>query len=348
MHNRAANYNLLYMQIGLWSIRVKVRIHKSEELIKIPFNIEDGGKDHRVAVGGEVPGASFAARGFREGASVKVNWNEMGQPIGKESTTLAHFVGNYARRNLPIICDDWRKDEWKNVKQTLWDEIKMKDKINSSVKNPIVTRLDAWEYARRDADGEVSDPATLQVLEDVVAIAQSLPEHELTNIGTDDLLARAILLEYAGRVRSLGWGVTNTSLKTTSTASELSKLKNDVSYLMNEINEMKRKGCNPVAQPGGSVFRSHSGKRYSAMMFHSFRWSKVQCPKQTMKDSTYSGHFVGSFIEDLLCAGATKIDANFTYTPRLKTYPLNKMVHFEKNWGGYLYNRHLKGKLLMK
>lgn len=79
-----------------------------------------------------------------------------------------------------------------------------------------------------------------------------MPEHELTNIGTDDLLARAIPLEYAGRVRGLGWGVTKTSLKTTSTASELSKLKNDVSYLMNEINEMKRKGCNPVAQPGGS------------------------------------------------------------------------------------------------
>ncbi|WOH14816.1 hypothetical protein DCAR_0934339 [Daucus carota subsp. sativus] len=59
-----------------------------------------------------------------------------------------------------------------------------------------------------------------------------------------------------------------------------------------------------------SMFRSHSGKRYSAMMFNNFRWSKVQCPKQTMKDSTYSGHFVGSFIEDLLCAGATKIDAN--------------------------------------
>ena len=49
----------------------------------------------------------------------------MGQPIGKESMTLAHFVDNYARRNVPIICDDWRKDEWKNVKQTLWDEIKV-------------------------------------------------------------------------------------------------------------------------------------------------------------------------------------------------------------------------------
>ena len=48
--------------------------------------------------------------------------------------------------------------------------VQVNDKINSSVKNPIVTRLDAWEYARRDADGEVSDPATLQVLENVVRV----------------------------------------------------------------------------------------------------------------------------------------------------------------------------------
>ncbi|KAK1387183.1 hypothetical protein POM88_015361 [Heracleum sosnowskyi] len=96
------------------------------------------------------------------------------------------------------------------------------------------------------------------------------------------------------------------------------------------------------------MFRSHSGKKYTSTMFNSFRWTKVQCPKQTLGDGIYCGYFVGSFIEDLLCAGQTKINANFTYTPRLKSYPLNKMVRFQKNWGGYLYNRYLKGKLLMK
>ncbi|KAL8108873.1 hypothetical protein AgCh_025105 [Apium graveolens] len=141
-----------------------------------------------------------------KGIMQKVNWNEIGQPIGKESMTLAYFIGAYARRNFPIVYDDWRKKEWRNVKQTLWDEIKMKDKINSGVKNPIVTRLDTWEYARRDADGQVRDPTTLQVLQDAVAISENLPEHELTNIQTDDLLARAIPLEYAGRVRALSWG----------------------------------------------------------------------------------------------------------------------------------------------
>ncbi|XP_074367296.1 uncharacterized protein LOC141707824 isoform X1 [Apium graveolens] len=59
-----------------------------------------------------------------KGIMQKVNWNEIGQPIDKESMTLAHFIGAYARRNIPIVCDDWRKKEWQNVKQTLWDEIK--------------------------------------------------------------------------------------------------------------------------------------------------------------------------------------------------------------------------------
>ncbi|KAK1370775.1 hypothetical protein POM88_036867 [Heracleum sosnowskyi] len=651
-----------------------------------------------------------------------VNWNQLGQPIGKESVTLVHFVGSYARRNVPIICDDWRKKEWQNVKQNLWDEVKEtfngvgdehRKKIihragnlhrgfhtrlrsmardstgNYSAKpppyvcalffrrtslesvcgtvnerrvceNPTVSQLDAWEYARRDADGKINDPVTLQILQDVVAISENLPEHELTNIGTDDLLARALPLEYPGRVRGLGWGVTKTSLQTTSTASEISKLKNDVSYLINEIKELKRKGCKPEAQsrdsshmdnfdmdnevsgqhdddddlilgedlPQGKnpcylyldpgrryvgrgmlhndpndrilhgipleegyvrvqfevaeksecktqlprpcydanlvgeapgyflawpatlvsmkletpprtgnkeklkhamgqnkiedkenkkladkekaktshdgvlefvrlaimfdrvtniqvdmgpywnanpwiehinkenvlevvdaqwlsasslafyirylcevflsknpdmaakfsfvsphivshlvdnsnsslakcllnyvgkdhllfvpynvgnhwilvaintatesiyfmdpapvtntkhyddvkalveaamrMFGSHSGKKYTSTMFNSFRWTKVQCPKQNLGDGIYCGYFVGSFIEDLLCAGLTKINANFTYTPRLKSYPLNKMVRFQKNWGGYLYNRYLKGKLLMK
>ena len=61
-----------------------------------------------------------------------------------------------------------------------------------------------------------------------------------------------------------------------------------------------------------SAFILH--KNYSSFIISFFQFSlflcNMQCPKQTMKDNTYSGHFVGSFIEDLLCAGATKIDAN--------------------------------------
>ncbi|KAL6550437.1 hypothetical protein OROMI_020925 [Orobanche minor] len=128
----------------------------------------------------------------------------------------------------------------------------MDKKIKASEKNPVVTRLDAWEYARQNADGVVDDPATLEILEDVVVISNQLSEHELTNIGTDDLLARLIPLEYAGRVRGLGWGVTKTSLQAVTSASEMSKLKSDISFLKNEIKELKRNGYILGVQSGGS------------------------------------------------------------------------------------------------
>ncbi|KAL6511357.1 hypothetical protein OROHE_020439 [Orobanche hederae] len=123
-----------------------------------------------------------------------------------------------------------------------------------SEQNPVVTRLDAWEYARRNAEGVVDDPVAIQVLEDVVAISDQLPEHVLTNIGTDDLLARLIPLEYSGRLRAVGWGVTKTTLQTISSVSELSQLKNDISFLKNEIKELKSKGCKiHGVQSGGSI-----------------------------------------------------------------------------------------------
>ncbi|KAL6560911.1 hypothetical protein OROHE_006088 [Orobanche hederae] len=240
-----------------------------------------------------------------KGIVQKVNWNEMGQPIGKESMTLAHFIGSYVRRHVPITCDNWRNKNLLNVKQALWDEIKepfngveeehrkkiisragnlhqqfrtrlrtlardengnystspshlyahfstmtpcrkefvqksskvefleksnkykeraksmearyrkacvgytrrreiiINEKIKKGEQNPVVTRLDAWEYARRNAEGVVDDPVAIQVLEDVVAISDQLPKHELTNIGSDDLLARLISLEYSRRLRAL-------------------------------------------------------------------------------------------------------------------------------------------------
>ncbi|KAL6584424.1 hypothetical protein OROMI_003713 [Orobanche minor] len=290
-----------------------------------------------------------------KGIVQKVNWNEMGQPIGKESMTLAHFIGSYVRRHVPITCDNWRNKDLLNVKQALWDEIKetfngveeehrkkiisragnlhrqfrtrlrtlardengnystsppplyahfstvtpcwnefvqksseveflekssknkerakamearyrkacvgyarlreiiINEKIKKGEQNPVVTRLDAWEYARRNAEGVVDDPVAIQILEDVVAISDQLPEHELTNIGTDDLLARLIPLEYSGRLRAVGWGVTKTTLQIISSVSELSQLKNDISFLKNEIKELKSKGCKTQGvQSGGS------------------------------------------------------------------------------------------------
>ncbi|KAL6582373.1 hypothetical protein OROMI_006387 [Orobanche minor] len=87
----------------------------------------------------------------------------------------------------------------------------------------------------------------------MVAISDQFPEHELTNIGTDDLLARLIPLEYSGRLRAVGWGVTKTTLQIISFVSKLSQLKNDISYLKNEIKELKSKGCKTQGvQSGGS------------------------------------------------------------------------------------------------
>ncbi|KAL6579888.1 hypothetical protein OROMI_007912 [Orobanche minor] len=289
-----------------------------------------------------------------KGIVQKVNWNEMGQPIGKESMTLAHFIGSYVRRHVPVTCDNWRNKDLLNVKQALWDEIKetfngveeehrkkiisragnlhrqfrtrlrtlardengnystsppplyahfstvtpcwkefvqksskvefeksnknkeraqamearyrkacvgyarlreiiINEKIKKGEQNPVVTQLDEWEYARRNAEGVVDDPVAIQVLEDVVAISDQLPEHELTNIGSDDLLARLIPLEYPGRLRAVGWGVTKTTLQTITSVSELSQLKNDISYPKNEIKELKSKGCKTHGmQSGGS------------------------------------------------------------------------------------------------
>lgn len=38
--------------------------------------------------------------------------------------TLAHVIGSYTRRHVPIICDNWRKKDWRNIKEALRDEIK--------------------------------------------------------------------------------------------------------------------------------------------------------------------------------------------------------------------------------
>lgn len=61
------------------------------------------------------------------------------------------------------------------IKNKILTLLQIKNKINVGEKNPVVTRLDAWEYARSNANGVANDPATLQVLEDVVIII--LPVH---------------------------------------------------------------------------------------------------------------------------------------------------------------------------
>ncbi|KAK1392973.1 hypothetical protein POM88_012029 [Heracleum sosnowskyi] len=90
------------------------------------------------------------------------------------------------------------------------------------------------------------------------------------------------------------------------------------------------------------------GKEYTKTMSNSFRWMNIKCPKQASHDGFFCGYYVGCFIEDLLYSGETKINVDFTYSPRLNSYPRDRMFRFQSNWAGYLYNRFVKDMLLMK
>ncbi|KAL8116487.1 hypothetical protein AgCh_022847 [Apium graveolens] len=74
----------------------------------------------------------------------------------------------------------------------------------------------------------------------------------------------------------------------------------------------------------------------------------ISAPKKAANDGIFCRYDVGCFIEDLLCNGEIKINVNFTYSPPLTSYPRDKMLRFQSNWAGYLYNQFFKDKLLMK
>ncbi|KAK1405306.1 hypothetical protein POM88_004911 [Heracleum sosnowskyi] len=151
--------------------------------------------------------------------------------------------------------------------------------------NPVVSRLDVWEYVRRDANTVVTDPAALQVIEDVVTISEQLGEHELTNIGTDDSLTRVIPLEYSGRVRDVGWGVTKTSLQTVSTGKNACFLYLDPDHryvgrgiLHNDLNDRILHGPQVCADPKIETNRSLLKPRKNLRIFSSHRKSPILLP----------------------------------------------------------------------
>ncbi|GAA0169334.1 hypothetical protein LIER_23848 [Lithospermum erythrorhizon] len=57
-----------------------------------------------------------------------------------------------------------------------------------------------------NVENEVDDPSSLRLLEDVVCMSKKLEEHEMTDIGIHDLLARAIPIEFTSRVKRDGVG----------------------------------------------------------------------------------------------------------------------------------------------
>ncbi|ONK63484.1 uncharacterized protein A4U43_C07F15630 [Asparagus officinalis] len=119
-----------------------------------------------------------------KGDILKVNFNEMGQPIGKESMTLAHFIGSCSRRTFPITITDWRNKDLLPLKEKFWDEVKIEQKLREGEEDPVVTRLDTWKHARMNAENQVDDPCSLRILEDVVRITKELEEDELNDIKT--------------------------------------------------------------------------------------------------------------------------------------------------------------------
>ncbi|KAL6524273.1 hypothetical protein OROGR_016707 [Orobanche gracilis] len=93
-------------------------------------------------------------------------------------------------------------------------------------------------------------------------------------------------------------------------------------------------------------FRTNCGRSCTRIAFNAFKWTTIQCPKQLTSDGISCGYYVGCYIEDLLRSAETSIGVNFTRPHKLKFYSPDKMVRFQNNWAGYLYNRFLKGKLL--
>ena len=68
----------------------------------------------------------------------------------------------------------------------------------------------------------------------------------MNDIELQDLLDRAIPLEYSGRVRGCGWGVTKRSLSSVPEMSEIERLKRQCNRMEKDIQEMKTKGFQPM------------------------------------------------------------------------------------------------------
>ncbi|RID79658.1 hypothetical protein BRARA_A02376 [Brassica rapa] len=53
---------------------------------------------------------------------VNVEFNSLGEHVGRGSVTLSSFLGPLVREHMPVLLDDWRHLEEK-TKDALWEEI---------------------------------------------------------------------------------------------------------------------------------------------------------------------------------------------------------------------------------
>jgi hypothetical protein len=59
------------------------------------------------------------------GVLIKVHWNEGGQLIEPNGSTLTSFIGALVRNEVPITCDNWRNKQLNEAKDKIWSEIKV-------------------------------------------------------------------------------------------------------------------------------------------------------------------------------------------------------------------------------
>ena len=71
------------------------------------------------------------------------DWN----PIGPNKSRYRSFVGNLAHSKPSIVIDEWKNVDWKNVKDLIWDSIRLTYTIpdNETLKNKTLFYcVDRW------------------------------------------------------------------------------------------------------------------------------------------------------------------------------------------------------------
>jgi hypothetical protein len=60
---------------------------------------------------------------------LQVQWNALGQPVGKESQSFVSYIGCIVRRLVPISMENWRAREMIPYKEKFLDEVRVKHKL---------------------------------------------------------------------------------------------------------------------------------------------------------------------------------------------------------------------------
>ncbi|KAA0054084.1 uncharacterized protein E6C27_scaffold1371G00060 [Cucumis melo var. makuwa] len=119
-------------------------------------------------------GMSEITRVSCDGHKRVVEYNELGQPIGKSATKLKSFIGTTVRVHVPISYQSW-KDVPTELKDKIYELIERKnnkynhrmsrkgyanltEEMKASTSNgELIDRALVWKKARTTKDGKISD-----------------------------------------------------------------------------------------------------------------------------------------------------------------------------------------------